>query len=44
MTNPNDITQQAHEAVVDEVFKVAPPVGVSTLSILGIPLVELRAE
>lgn len=38
MTNPNDVTQQAHEAVVDEVFKAAPPVGVSTLSILGVPL------
>ena len=41
MTNPNDITQQAHEAVVDEVFKVAPPVGVSTLSILGVPLPDV---
>ena len=44
MTNPNNVTQQDHEAVVDEAFKVAPPVGVSTLSILGVPLVELRAE
>lgn len=33
--------QQAHEAVVDEVFKVAPPVGVSTLSILGVPLPDI---
>lgn len=33
--------KQAHEAVVDEVFKVAPPVGVSTLSILGIPLSDI---
>jgi len=41
MTNPNDVTQQAHEAVVDEVFKVAPPVGVSTLSILGVPLPDI---
>lgn len=35
MTNTSDIHQQAQEAVVDEIFKVAPPVGVSTLSILG---------
>lgn len=41
MTNPNNVTQQAHEAVVDEVFKVAPPVGVSTLSILGVPLPDI---
>lgn len=41
MTNPNNVTQQAHEAVVDEVFKVAPPVGVSTLSILGVPLPDV---
>lgn len=41
MATPNDITQQAHEAVVDEVFKVAPPVGVSTLSILGVPLPDI---
>lgn len=33
--------KQAHEAVVDEVFKVAPPVGVSTLSILGVPLPDI---
>lgn len=33
--------QQANEAVVDEVFKVAPPVGVSTLSILGVPLPDI---
>lgn len=33
--------QQAHEAVVNEVFKVAPPVGVSTLSILGVPLPDI---
>ena len=33
--------QKAHEAVVDEVFKVAPPVGVSTLSILGVPLPDI---
>lgn len=41
MTNTNDINQQAYEAVVDEVFKVAPPVGVSTLSILGVPLPDI---
>ena len=42
MATPNDnITQQANEAVVDEVFKVAPPVGVSTLSILGVPLPDI---
>lgn len=41
MATTNDITQQAHEAVVDEVFKVAPPVGVSTLSILGVPLPDI---
>ena len=41
MTNPDNVTQQAHEAVVDEVFKVAPPVGVSTLSILGVPLPDI---
>lgn len=41
MATPNDITQQAPEAVVDEVFKVAPPVGVSTLSILGVPLPDI---
>lgn len=41
MTNPNNVTQQTHEAVVDEVFKVAPPVGVSTLSILGVPLPDI---
>lgn len=39
--NNDNITQQAHEAVVDEVFKVAPPVGVSTLSILGVPLPDI---
>lgn len=33
--------KQANEAVVDEVFKVAPPVGVSTLSILGVPLPDI---
>lgn len=33
--------KQAHEAVVDEVFKVAPPVGVSTLSILGVPIPDI---
>lgn len=33
--------QKAHEAVVDEVFRVAPPVGVSTLSILGVPLPDI---
>ena len=41
MATPNNVTQQAHEAVVDEVFKVAPPVGVSTLSILGVPLPDI---
>ena len=41
MATTNDITQQAHEAVVDEVFKVTPPVGVSTLSILGVPLPDI---
>ena len=41
MTNPDNVTQQAPEAVVDEVFKVAPPVGVSTLSILGVPLPDI---
>ena len=41
MATPNNVTQQAHEAVVDEVFKVVPPVGVSTLSILGVPLPDI---
>lgn len=41
MATPNNVTQQAHEAVVDKVFKVAPPVGVSTLSILGVPLPDI---
>lgn len=39
--NISSNNQQAHEAVVDEVFKVAPPVGVSTLSILGVPLPDI---
>lgn len=41
MATSNNVTQQANEAVVDEVFKVAPPVGVSTLSILGVPLPDI---
>ena len=36
----NDI-DQSHREALDDVYKIAPPVGVSTLSILGVPLPDV---